>query len=104
VSFDVAPVSVTSPDGTRYEPVRARTFVSYYADDVTLLELIDREGVSLIATKVTGQATMGRRNGVVECADGRWLIENPCGTCGARGRRLRQEWTYGESHPKAVGT
>lgn len=43
-------------------------------------------------------------NGTVECADGRWVIANPCATCGARGRLLRAEWEGGTEVPRRSGT
>ncbi len=106
MTLDLAPVIAISPDGTRYEPVRVQTGEVFPPlPGVTgALLVTDRDRTILAHVKITGQVQMGRRRGVVECADGRWLIENPCGTCGSRGRRLRAAWEFGDTHPRSVGT
>lgn len=88
--MNVAPVSVTAPDGTVYEPVRAEV-VPHTADDGPWLVVTDRDGEVLATTHVMGPVMGGRRKRSVESVEGTWRIDDICG-CSSAKHALLREW------------
>lgn len=100
--MDVSPVIVTAPDGTEYAPVRAVVLVDASTEGASEihLDLLDRDGVTLVSVSVTGGLSQGRKRSTVHTDAGDWLVQELCG-CNGRFRALRREWL---GTPPRVGT
>lgn len=84
--LDQAPVTVTGPDGTVYEPVRI-----VIADGS--LTVSDRAGIVLASDTVVGWSG-GRRITAISGGAGSWQARTLC-SCSSRLRDLRRQWEEG---------
>lgn len=81
--MNVAPVTVTTPDGTVYQPVRAVLDEGY-------LSVYDRDG-HMLADVPADLVTGGRRIRRVATTNGTWIVADICG-CSSGKRALLAEW------------
>lgn len=82
-----APLTVTAPDGTVYNPARLLV-----VDDRLTVE--DRDG-NVLASDTVVHLGGGTRIITVDAVGGHWHARSPCG-CNASGRAALRAWETGE--------